>query len=41
MNELFAMHYGGISGMLRNDASKRVSISLHVKDVSLEVIKMW
>ena len=38
-HQISAMHYGSISGMLRNDITLRDSILLHVKDVSLKDIK--
>ena len=34
--QVSTMHYGSISGMLRNDISLRDLIFLHVKDVSLK-----
>ena len=37
--QISTMHYGSISGMLRNDISLRDSILLQVKDVSLKDIK--
>ena len=36
--QISAMHYGSISGMLRNDISLRDSILLHVNDVYLKDI---
>ena len=37
--QISAMHYGSISGILRNNISLRDPILLHVKDVSLKYIK--